>query len=76
MLLSTKDFNKYNRTKFAKYSKDLFSNQNQQNIKIQRLSKGPKKKKLSLVIINRKEKYKMEKILNKRKFRGKNRYLV
>ena len=37
---------------------------------------GQKKKYLTPVIIKEKEKYKVEKILNKRKFRGKNRYLV
>jgi len=38
--------------------------------------KGQKKEQLALVIIEEKEKYKVEKILNKKKFRGKDRYLV
>jgi len=37
---------------------------------------GQKKEWPLLVIIEGKEEYKVEKILNKRKFRGKNRYLV
>ena len=37
---------------------------------------GQRKKWLSPVIINGEEEYKVEKILNKRKFREKNRYLV
>ena len=35
-----------------------------------------RKEQLLLVVIDRKEKYKVKKILNKRKFREKNRYLV
>jgi len=38
--------------------------------------KGHKKEWSLPVIIKGKEEYKVEKILNKRKFRGKNRYLV
>ena len=37
---------------------------------------GQKKEWLALIIIKGEEEYKVEKILNKRKFRGKNRYLV
>jgi len=37
---------------------------------------GQRKKQSLPVIIKEKEIYKVEKILNKRKFRGKNRYLV
>ena len=37
---------------------------------------GQRKEQPSLVIINRKKEYEVEKILNKRKFRGKDRYLV
>jgi len=37
---------------------------------------GQKKKWPLSVIIKGEEEYKVEKILNKRKFRGKNRYLV
>ena len=37
---------------------------------------GQKKEWSLLVIIEREERYKVEKILNKRKFRGRNRYLV
>ena len=37
---------------------------------------GQKKEQSLLVIIKEKEEYKVKKILNKRKFRGKNRYLV
>ena len=37
---------------------------------------GQKKKHPLLVIIEEEEEYKVEKILNKRKFKGRNRYLV
>jgi len=37
---------------------------------------GQRKKQSLLVIIEEEEIYEVEKILNKRKFRGKNRYLV
>ena len=45
-------------------------------MKIQRLSKGPEKKQPAPVVIKGKEEYEVEKILNKKKFRGKNKYLV
>jgi len=37
---------------------------------------GQRKKWLSLVVIDRDEEYKVEKILNKRKFRERDKYLV
>jgi len=37
---------------------------------------GQKKERLALVIIEEEEEYKVEKILNKKKFRGKDQYLV
>jgi len=37
---------------------------------------GQKKERLALVIIEEEKEYKVEKILNKKKFRGKDQYLV
>jgi len=37
---------------------------------------GQKKERLALVIIEEEEEYEVEKILNKKKFRGKDQYLV
>jgi len=37
---------------------------------------GQKKEQLALVIIEEEEEYEVEKILNKKKFRGKDQYLV
>jgi len=37
---------------------------------------GQKKERLAPVVIEREEEYKVEKVLNKKKFRGKDQYLV
>jgi len=79
MTLSSKRdyFDKCDRTRFTKHNKDTSSSKYVSRIhRYKDQVEGQKKEQLVPVIIERKEKYEVEKILNKKRFRRKDQYLV